>query len=157
MRLEVLDLEMVGAAHAAHRWRAAPIMRIRHDSKIVVLLAHREMGEPSEHTVLGLEKTKWEETQMQDRESKRSRVNRREFVKGAAALGAGAMAFPWQLAWAQDVPNEFDGSKFQLKAPEPNPKSGGVLNTPSPRPPHFDMHQSGTINSLGQQAACSTT
>jgi ABC-type transport system substrate-binding protein len=90
---------------------------------------------------------------MQDEESKRSRVNRRGFVKGAAALGASAMAFPWnQLAWAQNVPTEFDGSKFQLKAPEPNPKSGGVLKYAiTMRPPHFDFHQSGTINSLGSQ------
>ena len=88
---------------------------------------------------------------MQDRESKRSRVNRREFVKGAAATGAAA-AFPWHLALAEGVPNEFDGSKFQLKAPEPNPKSGGVLKYAiTSRPPHFDMHQSGTINSLGSQ------
>ena len=58
------------------------------------------------------------------RESKRSRVNRRGFVKGAAALGVGAMAYPWLPARAQGVPLEFDGSKFQLAAPEPNPKSG---------------------------------
>jgi peptide/nickel transport system substrate-binding protein len=88
---------------------------------------------------------------MQDHESRRSRVNRREFVKGAAATGAAA-AFPWHLALAQGVPNEFDGSKFQLKAPEPNPKSGGVLKYAiTSRPPHFDFHQSGTINSLGSQ------
>ena len=47
---------------------------------------------------------------------------------------------------------EFDGSKFQLAAPEPNPKSGGVLRYGiTSRPPHFDFHQSGTINSLGSQ------
>jgi ABC-type transport system substrate-binding protein len=88
---------------------------------------------------------------MQDRESKRSRVNRREFVKGSAAV-AGLAAFPWQLAMAQNVPNEYDGSKFQLKAAEPNPKSGGVMKYAiTSRPPHFDVHQSGTINNLGSQ------
>jgi len=88
---------------------------------------------------------------MQDHESRRSRVKRREFVKGAAALGAGA-AFPWQFARAEGVANEFDGSKFQLAAPEPNPKSGSVLKYGiTMRPPHFDFHQSGTINSLGSQ------
>src|SRR5258708_5063654 len=88
---------------------------------------------------------------MQDHESRRSRVKRREFVKGAAALGAGE-AFPWQFARAEGVANEFDGSKFQLAAPEPNPKSGGVLKYGiTMRPPHFDFHQSGTINSLGSQ------
>ena len=64
----------------------------------------------------------------------------------------GAFAFPWHLARAEGVPNEYDGSKFQLKAPEPNPKSGGVLRYAiTSRPPHFDVHQSGTINSLGSQ------
>src|SRR5258707_1901186 len=114
------------------------------------------MGKPSEHTVLGLEKTKWEDPngrkrKMQDHESRRSRVKRREFVKGAAALGAGA-AFPWQFARAEGVANEFDGWKFQLAAPEPNPKSGGVLKYGiTMRPPHFDFHQTGTIHSLGSQ------
>ena len=71
--------------------------------------------------------------------------------RARAATGAGAFGLPWQ-AWAQGVPNEFDGSKFQLKAPEPNPKSGGVLKYGiTSRPPHFDFHQSGTINSLGSQ------
>jgi ABC-type transport system substrate-binding protein len=50
------------------------------------------------------------------------------------------------------IPNEFDGSNFQLKAAEANPKSGGVLRFGiTMRPPHFDVHQSGTINSLGAQ------
>jgi len=86
-----------------------------------------------------------------DNRKERSSVNRRAFVKGTAALGATVFGMPWQ-ALAQGVPNEFDGSKFQLKAPEPNPKSGGVLKYAiTSRPPHFDMHQSGTINSLGSQ------
>ena len=88
---------------------------------------------------------------MQDHESKRLRVKRREFVKGAAALG-GTLALPWGAARAEGVPLQFDGSKFQLAAPEPNPKSGGVLKYGiTMRPPHFDFHQSGTINNLGSQ------
>ena len=51
----------------------------------------------------------------------RSSVNRRGFVQRSAALGATAFGMPRQ-ALAQGVPDEFDGSKFQLKAPEPNPK-----------------------------------
>ena len=87
----------------------------------------------------------------QERSRVKSGVNRRAFVKGSAALGATVFGMPWQ-ALAQGVPNEFDGSKFQLKAPEPNPKSGGVLKYAiTSRPPHFDFHQSGTINSLGSQ------
>ncbi|MDP3158812.1 MAG: ABC transporter substrate-binding protein, partial [Reyranella sp.] len=92
---------------------------------------------------------------MQEKDSKRPRVNRRSFVKGAAAMGAmsgaGAFGLPFH-AWAQGVPMEYDGSKFQLKAAEPNAKSGGVLKYGiTSRPPHFDFHQSGTINSLGSQ------
>lgn len=92
---------------------------------------------------------------MSNHVSQRSRVNRRQFVKGATALGfmggAGGFGLPFH-AWAQGVPNEYDGSKFQLKAPEPNAKPGGVLKYGiTSRPPHFDFHQSGTINSLGSQ------
>jgi ABC-type transport system substrate-binding protein len=54
------------------------------------------------------------------------------------------------LAAAADIPLEFDGSKFQLKAGEPNPKHGGIVRMGIPvRPPHFDLHQSGTIFNLG--------
>jgi peptide/nickel transport system substrate-binding protein len=101
--------------------------------------------------VLGQEKAKTEET-MRETKSGHPRVNRRDFVAGAAALGAGAFGLPWRYAQAAEIPNEFDGSKFQLSAPEPNPKSGGVLKYAiTSRPPHFDVHQSGTINSLGSQ------
>src|SRR3954462_7924927 len=77
---------------------------------------------------------------------------RRDFLKTSAAAAA-AYGMPWGSAWAADVPTEFDGSKFQLAAPEPNPKRGGTLRYGiSMRPPHFDIHQSGTINNLGSQA-----
>lgn len=72
-------------------------------------------------------------------------------MKASAAAVAASYGMPWGLAHAE-VPNEFDGSKFQLAAAEPNPKSGGVLRYGiTSRPPHFDVHQSGTINSLGSQ------
>jgi RNA polymerase sigma factor (sigma-70 family) len=46
----------------------------------------------------------------------------------------------WGLAAAADMPLEFDGSKFELKAAEPNPKHGGVVRMGIPvRPPHFDL------------------
>src|SRR6476469_9336228 len=78
--------------------------------------------------------------------------NRRDFLKTSAAAAAGAYAMRWGPALAADVPFEFDGSKFQLAAPEPNPKQGGVLRYGiTCRPPHFDVHQSGTINNLGSQ------
>jgi peptide/nickel transport system substrate-binding protein len=81
--------------------------------------------------------------------------NRREVLqaglKGGAATLAAAYGLVPELAIA-DVPAEFDGTKFQLKAPEPNPKRGGVLRYGiTSRPPHFDVHQSGTINNLGCQ------
>ena len=80
------------------------------------------------------------------------RLDRRDFLKGSAAALAAAYGLrpDWALA---DVPLQFDGSNFKLAAPEPNPKSGGVLRYGiTMRPPHFDVHQSGTINSLASQA-----
>src|SRR6202158_4487191 len=78
--------------------------------------------------------------------------SRRDVLKSSAAVAAGAYGLRWDLAPAADIPFEFDGSKFQLAAPEPNPKSGGVLRYGiTMRPPHFDVHQSGTINNLGSQ------
>ena len=85
----------------------------------------------------------------------RSQWDRREVLqtglKGGTAAIAAAYGLRPDYALAQ-VPNEFDGTKFQLKAPELNPKRGGVLRYGiTCRPPHFDVHQSGTINNLGSQ------
>jgi peptide/nickel transport system substrate-binding protein len=83
--------------------------------------------------------------------SSRLRWKRRDFLQGSAALMAAAYGLrpDWAMA---DVPLQFDGSKFKLAALEPNPKSGGVLRFGiTMRPPHFDVHQSGTINNLGSQ------
>jgi ABC-type transport system substrate-binding protein len=79
----------------------------------------------------------------------RPRWTRRGVLQaGAATMAAGL--FPHRALAA--IPDQFDGSKFQLAAPEPNPKRGGVMRYGiTMRPPHFDMHQSGTINSLGCQ------
>ena len=75
---------------------------------------------------------------------------RRNFLKSSAAA-AGIYGLMPRRGMAA-IPNEFDGSNFQLKAAEANPKSGGVLRFGiTMRPPHFDVHQSGTINSLGAQ------
>ena len=77
---------------------------------------------------------------------------RRALLQG----GGAAMALAYGLRAGRalaDIPNEYDGSKFQLSAPEPNPKHGGVLRMGIlNRLPHFDFHQSGTIGSLGSQA-----
>ncbi len=76
---------------------------------------------------------------------------RRQFLgTGLAAAAAGLLP---EASLAQNVPNQFDGSKFQLAAAEPNPKRGGVLRVGfTSRQPHFDVHQSGTFNNLGTQA-----
>jgi ABC-type transport system substrate-binding protein len=89
---------------------------------------------------------------MNDRQVGRPWWTRRGFLQGSAAVAAGIYGLPAHLGHAAEIPGQFDGSKFQLKAPEPNAKSGGVLRYGiTMRPPHFDVHQSGTINNLGSQ------
>jgi peptide/nickel transport system substrate-binding protein len=76
---------------------------------------------------------------------------RRGLLKGSAAAMAAAYGLSPRPGLA-DIPNQFDGSKFQLKAPEANPKSGGVLRYGvTGRQPHFDIHQSGTANNIATQ------
>ena len=88
---------------------------------------------------------------MRDPHSKRRPWTRRDVLKGTAGAMAGLYGFSSWRALAA-IPNEYDGTKFQLKAAEPNAKSGGVLRYGiTSRAPHFDVHQSGTINSLGSQ------
>jgi peptide/nickel transport system substrate-binding protein len=83
--------------------------------------------------------------------STRAGWGRRAFMHGSAAAMATYGLWP-RYGLAADIPLQFDGSKFKLAAPEPNPKHGGVLRYAiTSRPPHFDVHQSGTINSLGSQ------
>jgi ABC-type transport system substrate-binding protein len=91
---------------------------------------------------------------MQSNDRFRTSIGRRRVIetglKGAALLGAYGLSPGTGRAAA--LPLEYDGSQFQLAAPEPNPKRGGVLRYAiTSRPPHFDVHQSGTINSLGSQ------
>ena len=80
--------------------------------------------------------------------------SRRNVVQGGAALAAGAAAgLTPGLGLAQNVPLQFDGKSFQLAAPEPSPKRGGVLKAGLfSRQPHFDVHQSGTFANIGTQA-----
>src|SRR5271155_1355330 len=75
---------------------------------------------------------------------------RRGFLQGSAAAIASINGLTARLGYAAEIPDQFDGSTFQLKAPEPSPKSGGVLRYGIlMRPPHFDIHQAGTIATLG--------
>jgi len=90
---------------------------------------------------------------MTDPRATRPWWSRRDVLKSSAAMAAGAYGMRWGLGHAADIPLEFDGSKFQLAAPEPNPKRGGMLRYGiTMRPPHFDIHQSGTINTLAAMA-----
>lgn len=89
---------------------------------------------------------------MNDRDAERGYATRRNFLRGSAAVAAGFYGMAPRHGLAADIPLQFDGSKFQLAAPEPKPKHGGVLRYGiTNRLPHFDVHQSGTINSLGAQ------
>jgi peptide/nickel transport system substrate-binding protein len=87
---------------------------------------------------------------MTDPRFDRSWWTRRGFLQSSAAAIAGIHGLAARLGYAADTPDQFDGSKFQLKASEPNPKSGGLLRVGIlMRPPHFDIHQAGTIGTLG--------
>ena len=83
--------------------------------------------------------------------------SRRGFFKGSAAAAAGAYGlYPRRLL--ADIPNEYDGSKFQLAAPEPNPKRGGVLRygiTSRRRISTCTSRRRSTTSA--HRAACSTT
>ncbi len=78
--------------------------------------------------------------------------SRRDMIRGSLAAMMGGYGLAPRYGLAANIPYEFDGSKFQMAAPEASPKRGGtmrygVLN----RPPHFDVHQSGTVGNIGTQ------
>ena len=78
--------------------------------------------------------------------------SRRDMLLGSAAALMGAYGSAPRYGLAADIPTEYDGSKFQMAAPEPNAKRGGVLRYGIlNRPPHFDVHQSGTVGNIGTQ------
>jgi peptide/nickel transport system substrate-binding protein len=90
---------------------------------------------------------------MSENDAARAALTRRGLLGTGAALALGAYGLHPTRGVAADVAMEFDGSKFQLAAPEPNPKYGGTLRIGlTNRPPHFDIHQSGTFNNLGAMA-----
>jgi peptide/nickel transport system substrate-binding protein len=79
-------------------------------------------------------------------------LSRRGMLSGSAAALLGPYALAPRYGLAADIPYEYDGSKFQMAAPEPNPKRGGVMRYGIlNRPPHFDVHQSGTVGNIGTQ------
>ena len=89
---------------------------------------------------------------MNTRNLTRSGWSRRDMLRASAAMMGGAYGLLPRYGLAADIPNEYDGSKFQMAAPEPNPKRGGVMRYGIlNRPPHFDIHQSGTVGNIGVQ------
>src|SRR5712672_4081505 len=83
----------------------------------------------------------------------RTNWSRRDILYGGSAAALmGAYGFAPRYGLAADIPTEYDGSKFQMAAPEPNAKRGGVMRYGIlNRPPHFDVHQSGTVGNIGTQ------
>src|SRR5207249_8301598 len=82
----------------------------------------------------------------------RSSWSRRDMLRGSAAALMGAYGLAPRYGLAADIPMEYDGSKFQIAAPEPNPKRGGVMRYGIlNRPPHFDVHQSRTGGTTASQ------
>ncbi len=78
--------------------------------------------------------------------------SRRDMLRGSAAALMGAYGLAPRYGLAADIAYEYDGSKFQMAAPEPSPKRGGVMRYGVlNRPPHFDVHQSGTVGNIGTQ------
>jgi ABC-type transport system substrate-binding protein len=89
---------------------------------------------------------------MNTRHSALTSLSRRDMLRGGVAALMGAYGLAPRYGLAADVPTEYDGSKFQIAAPEPNPKQGGVMRYGIlNRPPHFDVHQSGTVGNIGTQ------
>ena len=77
---------------------------------------------------------------MSDMRTGRPWWTRRGFLQGGAAIMAGVYGLPGRLGYAAEIPDQFDGSKFQLSAPEPNPKRGAwrqprVHDPPLPNSP----------------------
>ena len=89
---------------------------------------------------------------MKTRYPARANISRRDMLLGSGAALLGAYGLAPRYGLAADVPLEYDGSKFQMAAPELNPKKGGVMRYGIlNRPPHFDVHQSGTVGNIGTQ------
>lgn len=84
-------------------------------------------------------------------ERRYAELTRRGFLGSTAAAMAGMYGLAASPSEAA-IPRQYDGSKFKLRAPEPNAKHGGVLRYGVlSAPAHFDVHQSGTVSNMGTQ------
>jgi len=73
-------------------------------------------------------------------------LTRRAFLGTAVGIAASTYALPLIPPGSPAVPAAWAATDFKLRAPEPNPKYGGVLRYGiTSTPPHFDIHQSGTV------------
>src|SRR5712691_3853962 len=89
---------------------------------------------------------------MEHQQTRREGWTRRAFLGTTASAAVGASGLARGLA--AEVPRTFDGTGFQLRAPEPHAKRGGVLRYGIlSAPAHFDVHQSGTVSNMGTQGA----
>src|SRR5262245_55991698 len=78
-------------------------------------------------------------------------MNRRVFLSTMRMAAAGLMV-GIHLPGRRLLAGQGDTSEFQLKASEPNPKSGGTLRYGIlSAPAHFDVHQSGTVSNMAAQ------
>src|SRR5499427_2645444 len=79
-------------------------------------------------------------------------LTRRAFLGTAAGLAAVASVLPLMPAGRPAVPTAWAAMDFTLRALEFNPKYGGVLwYGITSTSPHFDIHQSGTVNNMATQ------
>src|SRR5919199_554316 len=79
-------------------------------------------------------------------------LTRRAFLGTAAGAAASVYTPSLILPGSPAVPTACAAADFKLRAPEPNPKYGGILRYGiTSTPPHFDIHQSGTVNNMGTQ------
>ena len=89
---------------------------------------------------------------METSHSQAAWLTRRAFLGTAAGLAASAYVLPLMPSGSPAVPTAWAATDFKLRAPEPNPKYGGVLRYGiTSTPPHFDIHQSGTVNNMATQ------
>jgi ABC-type transport system substrate-binding protein len=78
-------------------------------------------------------------------------MNRRTFLH-SLGIATGSLVMVSRLPRARAQTAHAPGPEFQLKAAEPNPKSGGTLRyAVHSAPTHFDIHQSGTVANMGAQ------
>src|SRR5438132_12300626 len=84
----------------------------------------------------------------------RTSWSRRDMLRGSAAALLGAYGLAPRYGLAADIPLEYDGTKFHMAAPQPNPTRGRVMRYGIlTRSPHSAVHQSATDSNIDTQAS----